>query len=141
MLKEMRNPNKKVLIAMDGSENAAMGAAYAADMLSGHEHVQITILHIKTEESEHYADQIREMMEITQKLFKEKAIAENAITVLIKNQKNGVAGDILDAISTGGYGTVVVGRRGISRTKQFLFGSVSNKIIQNAKNCTVWMVD
>lgn len=141
MLKEMRNPNKKVLIAMDGSENAAMGAAYAADMLSGHEHVQITILHIKTEESEQYADQIREMMEITKNLFKEKAIPENAITVLIKNQKNGVAEDILDAISTGGYGTVVVGRRGISRTKQFLFGSVSNKIIQNARNCTVWMVD
>jgi 2,4-dienoyl-CoA reductase-like NADH-dependent reductase (Old Yellow Enzyme family)/nucleotide-binding universal stress UspA family protein len=141
MLKEMRNPNKKVLIAMDGSENAAMGAAYAADMLSGHEHVQITILHIKTEESERYADEIREMMEIIQNLFKEKAIPESAITVLVKNQKTGIAGDILDEISTGAYGTVVVGRRGISRTKQFLFGSVSNKIIQNAKNCTVWIVD
>jgi 2,4-dienoyl-CoA reductase-like NADH-dependent reductase (Old Yellow Enzyme family)/nucleotide-binding universal stress UspA family protein len=141
MLKEMRNPNKKLLISMDGSENAAMGAAYAADMLSGRGDVQITILHIKTEESERYADEIREMMEITQNIFKEKAIPESAITVIVKNQKNGVAGDILDEISTGGYGTVVVGRRGISRTKQFLFGSVSNKIIQNAKNCTVWVVD
>jgi len=141
MLKEMKNPNKKVLIAMDGSENAAMGAAYAADMLSEREDFQITILHIKTEESERYADEIREMMQIIQILFKERAIPESTITVMVKNQKNGVAGDILDEISTGGYGTVVVGRRGISRTKQFLFGSVSNKIIQNAKNCAVWVVD
>ncbi len=141
MLKEMRNPNKKILIAMDGSENAAMGAAYAADMLSGQENIQITIIHIKTEESDRYADEIREMMKITQNLFKEKKIPESAITILVKNQKNGIAGDILDEISTGGYGTVVVGRRGISRTKQFLFGSVSNKIIQSAKNCTVWIVD
>lgn len=141
MLKEMKNPNKKLLLAMDGSENAAMGAAYAADMLSGREDVQITILHIKTEESERYADEIAEMMGITQKLFKEKAIPESAIMVMVKNQKNGIASDILDEISTGGYGTVVVGRRGISRTKQFFFGSVSNTIIQNTKNCTVWVVD
>ena len=141
MLKEMKTSNKKVLIAMDGSENAALGAAYAADMLSGRDDVQIAIIHIKTDESEKYAHEILEMIKITQKIFKEKGLPENAIKVILKDQKNGVAGDILDEIFIGGYGTVVVGRRGISRTKQLLFGSVSNKIIQNAKNCTVWVVD
>jgi nucleotide-binding universal stress UspA family protein len=43
-------------------------------------------------------------------------------------------------MAAGGYGTIVVGRRGISKAEQFLFGSVSNKIVQNAKDCTVWVV-
>jgi nucleotide-binding universal stress UspA family protein len=39
------------------------------------------------------------------------------------------------------YHTLVVGRQGISRSEQFLFGSVSNKIVNHAKNCTVWIVE
>ncbi len=38
-------------------------------------------------------------------------------------------------------GTVVVGRRGISRKEEFLFGSVSSKIVSYAKDCTVWVVE
>lgn len=51
-----------------------------------------------------------------------------------------VAQEILDILKEGGFGTVVVGRRGVSKAEEFLFGSVSNKIIHSAKNCTVWVV-
>ena len=30
--------------------------------------------------------------------------------------------------------------RGVSKAEEFLFGSVSNKIIHHAKDCTVWVV-
>jgi nucleotide-binding universal stress UspA family protein len=53
----------------------------------------------------------------------------------------GVARDILNELEEGAYGTVIIGRRGISKAEQFLLGSVSNKIIQNAKNCSVWIID
>ena len=39
------------------------------------------------------------------------------------------------------YHTLVVGRQGISRSEEFLFGSVSSKIVNHAKNCTVWVVE
>lgn len=52
----------------------------------------------------------------------------------------GVAGEILAELKSGGFGTVVVGRRGVSKAEEFLFGSISNKIIHSAKDCTVWVV-
>lgn len=38
------------------------------------------------------------------------------------------------------YDTIVVGRQGLSRKEQFLFGSISSKIVSHATNCTVWVV-
>ena len=37
------------------------------------------------------------------------------------------------------YG-LVIGRRGVSKAEEFLFGSVSNKLIHHAKDRTVWVV-
>ncbi|MDY6953099.1 MAG: universal stress protein, partial [Thermodesulfobacteriota bacterium] len=39
------------------------------------------------------------------------------------------------------YDTIVVGRQGLSRSEEFLFGSVSSKIVTHARNCTVWVVE
>ena len=51
-----------------------------------------------------------------------------------------MAQDILEVLKDGGFGTVVIGRRGVSKAEEFLFGSVSNKIIHSVKDCTVWVV-
>jgi nucleotide-binding universal stress UspA family protein len=37
--------------------------------------------------------------------------------------------------------TVVVGRRGISKKEEFIFGSTSNKILHEAKNCAVMVIE
>lgn len=52
----------------------------------------------------------------------------------------GAVQEILNALDAGGFGTVVVGRRGVSKAEEFLFGSVSNKIIHSVKDSTVWVV-
>ena len=52
-----------------------------------------------------------------------------------------VAELILHERQSGGYGTIVVGRRGMSKKEEFLFGSVSNKIVREARDCTVWVVE
>ena len=38
------------------------------------------------------------------------------------------------------YDTIVVGRQGLSRKEQFLFGSISSKIVNHANNCAVWVI-
>jgi nucleotide-binding universal stress UspA family protein len=38
------------------------------------------------------------------------------------------------------FGTLVVGRKGRTRTEEFLFGSVSSKIVDHTKEATVWVV-
>jgi nucleotide-binding universal stress UspA family protein len=80
-------------------------------------------------------------MEISQAVLIKAGIPAEAISLQFCDNKTGIARDILDEIEAGGYGTVIVGRRGLSRAKQFLFGSVSNKIVHNTKDCTVWVVD
>ena len=40
-----------------------------------------------------------------------------------------------------GSETIVVGRKGVSRKEELLFGSVSNRIIHQAEDCTVWVVE
>ena len=141
MLKEMQKSNKKILIALDGSENATMGAAYAGEMLANRADVSITLIHIRTEESVQYEKEIQKILDSGKNILVKAGISEKAITILFREKKTGIARDLLEEIAANNYGTVIVGRRGLSRTQQFLFGSVSNKIVQNAKGCTVWVVD
>ena len=141
MIKEMQRPIKKILIAMDGSENAAMGATYAGEMLTDRKDVSITLIHIQTEESAQHETEIRKVMDSSKDILLKAGISEKAITILFRKKRTGIARDLLEEIAENNYGTVIIGRRGLSRTQQFLFGSVSNKILQGAKNCTVWVVD
>ena len=50
------------------------------------------------------------------------------------------AGAIIEKALKGGYGTVVVGRRGLSEVEEFSMGRVSNKVIHMAKELAVWVV-
>lgn len=141
MIKEVHNPSKKIMIAMDESENATMAAAYAADILANRTDVTITLFHIATDESIKDESGIKEMMDIARSILIKAGIPEKAINIEIRQKKAGVGNDILNEIAESGYGTVVVGRRGVSKAQQLLFGSVSNKIVQNANDCTVWVVE
>jgi nucleotide-binding universal stress UspA family protein len=50
------------------------------------------------------------------------------------------AGTILEEARSGGYGTIVVGRRGLSTVEEFDMGRVSNKLVQAAKDRALWVV-
>ena len=51
MSREVRQPRQKILLAIDGSEDALMGASYAARMLARRKDIAVTLLHIQTHES------------------------------------------------------------------------------------------
>lgn len=63
------------------------------------------------------------------------------ICVELRTQGADVAGDVLTEARAGNYDAVIVGRRGLAGKKQFTFGSVSSKIIQNADNLSIMIVD
>ncbi|MGW8323578.1 MAG: universal stress protein, partial [Thermodesulfobacteriota bacterium] len=50
------------------------------------------------------------------------------------------AGTIVDQARRGGYGTIVVGRKGVTKVEEFFMGRVSSKVLQLAKNMAVWVV-
>lgn len=67
--------------------------------------------------------------------------SDDNVEVKMQNKVVGIARDIIAEAGKGNYDTVVVGRRGLSATTAFVLGSVSNKIVQNMKDCTVWVVE
>ena len=50
------------------------------------------------------------------------------------------AGDILQEARKGGYGTMVRGRRGLSRVREFLMGRVASKVLSRAEGFALWIV-
>ncbi|MFZ2446190.1 MAG: universal stress protein [Syntrophobacteraceae bacterium] len=65
--------------------------------------------------------------------------AENISTKVITGASTR-AGTILQEARAGGYGTIVVGRRGVSTVEDFDMGRVSNKLVQAAKDRALWVV-
>lgn len=57
------------------------------------------------------------------------------------NSHPDVALAIIEEIKAGGYGTIVLGKRGRSMIKEFLLGGVTCKVIHHIQGCTIWVVE
>ena len=84
---------------------------------------------------------LEEVMDKARSVLVKAGIDGKNVKTIIEEGKQGVARDILNEQKRGEYDTVVIGRRGLSGTKAFFSGSVSNKIVQHAKDCAVWVVE
>ncbi len=47
---------------------------------------------------------------------------------------------IVKEAEDGGYGTIIVGRRGLSKIEAFFMGRVGHEVVYGGKNFTVWVV-
>jgi nucleotide-binding universal stress UspA family protein len=153
----------KVLIALDSSEGAWRAVEYVARTLGQTPGVQVTLLHIltglppafwddghilKDQEKEArqrlvanwQADQEKKWEDLVTKARERLAaggIAAAAVTGRFKPKYYDVAEDILTEAQSGGSSTIVMSRRGLGTAKALLLGSVTSKVVQNAKGCAV----
>ncbi|MBC2696696.1 MAG: universal stress protein [Desulfobacteraceae bacterium] len=74
-------------------------------------------------------------------ILRNAGFSDDTVKVKMQNKNVGIARDIIAETGKEKYDTLVVGRRGLSATASFVLGSVSNKIVQNIKDCTVWIVE
>ena len=72
--------------------------------------------------------------------FKKAGLELDKVTTKIVTGATSRAKAIVEEAKDGGYGTIVVGRRGLSRVAEFFMGRVSNKVMQLAKEMAVWVV-
>jgi len=147
---------KNILISVDASENAVRAVDYAAQVLGGASGIRVTLLYVErapgrdlfdSEEAwlgqckiEH--DRVFGFLKAARARLAAAGIPDGSIferTVLCSAEPS-IAQTILDVQQEGGFGTLVVGRRGLSKGEEFLFGSVSTRLVHNAKNCAVWVV-
>ncbi len=151
-----RDTERHLLVAVDGSDNSKRAVMYLADFFGDYKNVFVTLLSIIQEPSEDYfpSDTEREKwMEDKQQTmnkllagYKEMLIEagfkDNQIETRLSVRACTSVGDaILEEQEKLRCCIVVVGRRGLSHNEEFVFGSTSNKILHNAKNCAVMVIE
>jgi nucleotide-binding universal stress UspA family protein len=154
---------KKILVAMDDSENAMRAVEFVAKNFTPSHEVTLfsvipdtmAICDMNSPELVPYfqaqqesfcllEDQKRKLigdsLEKAKSLLLEAGFEEKALTVKANPKKQGVARDIVEEASKG-YSTIVMGRRGLSGIKEFLMGSVSQKVLHLTKNNSILLVN
>ena len=140
--------NKKVLVAVDGSPCADRAVRFVADMLGPHEGYQIKLVHVVRGASAADLAPLQENGFTASETIFKKAIdtlmaAKFDRQAIRTKSVSGVlsrAGAIVSTAEKGGWGTIVVGRRGLSSVKDFFIGRVSNKVVYAGRKDTVWIV-
>jgi nucleotide-binding universal stress UspA family protein len=154
---------RRVLLALDDSQQAGQLVQYAARMLRGVEGVEILLYHfcgpfceITTEKELEEMKQIgekqadrerRSMTQIfaeTQKVFTaldfKKEAVESRFDADFSIGDKKISQRILAEAVKGQYGTVVLGRKGSNRAREFRLGSVTLRTLAKADQGTTWVV-
>ena len=154
--KEVPIKDKHLLIAVDQTENSKRAVLYVADFLGGLPGFRVTILSIIPEPEEDFFNTDEERVSWTRKKTDEtNAMLDGYRQILIKegfepekvrvracvNEVKSLSEAILDTRCEPPCCTVVVGRHHRTKTEEFLYGSTSSKLIREARNCAVWVVE
>ncbi len=148
--------DKHLLIAVDESDSSQRAVLYVADFLGGVPGFIVTILQIIPVPDEDFFESDEEMHKWTS----EKMRATNEMLakyrqILIQSgfpedkvryracieESRSFSDAILETRCDLTCCTIVVGRHHKSKAEEFLFGSTSNRLIHEAKNCAVWVVE
>ena len=149
----------KLLITVDSSANSKRVLKQAGWLLAEAGPMAVTILHVLTPlvgremasmwtgltdmeatMEKRQIEDAEDMLSQAKTYLTEMDVPSFAIKTRLETRAPNVAQTILKEAQEGGYGSIMIGRRGISRTRRFLFGSVSNKIVQQARDTAVWVV-
>ncbi len=153
----------KILVAFDDSENAMRAVEYIARTFT-REH-QITLFCVVPDTAalcdmnspsltpyfvekqaifcgleDQKKELIDEAMQKAKELIMTAGFEEKNITLKVQTKEKGVVRDIINEAHSG-YTTIVLGRRGLSGVKEFILGSVSQKVLHLARDISVIVVE
>lgn len=154
---------KKILVAMDDSENAMRAVEFVARSFT-RDH-EITLFSVLLDSAaicdmdnpsltpyfmankgafcsieDQKRNLVMEALENAKKTLVRAGFEEGRIRIKTETKKKGVARGIIDEAASG-YDIVVMGRRGLSGMKEFFLGSVSQKVLQSKEAISVVLVD
>jgi nucleotide-binding universal stress UspA family protein len=148
--------NRHILLAVDDSPNSRRAVEYVAYLLGAGEGFHVILLHVVADPEEDYfaeeaqkeswLKQYRERMTAHldgyRRMLLDAGFDPGAVEIRMPQLYcPSMADCILTERDHCRCGTIVVGRQGLSRKEEFLFGSVSSKIVKHARRCTVWVVE
>lgn len=154
---------KKILLAVDTSPSAVKAVEFVASMLGGHGY-EVCIFHAVPglgavdfdvcEANKQAAPEVeppdtciegykRKVAKLLQDI-KDRLVASGfeseKITKKIVSGVESRPRAIIREAEEGGYSSIVVGRRGLSRVEAFFMGRVGHEVVYGGKRFTVWVV-
>lgn len=149
--------SSKILVAIDGSESALNAVDHICFMLGDNPDAKLTLLHVTPTLRDYCTIEFNEQGDIVEEIiahgnkqcvdgfythanqrFKAAGINENQILFREVKSMVSVGKTIVSEAEKGGYGIVVIGRRGVNES--FFMGNVSRYVINKASDCAVWLV-
>jgi nucleotide-binding universal stress UspA family protein len=156
----------RMLLTVDTSEEALQTVDYVGSMVDATGPFEITLFHAirgldvflqgfgdsymlshdrdwvqrVDRELEHAEEEVLAAFEGARKRLARAGIPPERVTQKIITGVASRAGAIVDEAENGGYDTIVVGRRGLSKIQEFFMGRVSSKVLQLVRVQTVWVV-
>ena len=155
----------KILVAIDRSEGAIQALDYVADMVGGADR-EVTLIHVirgfqifhkgyekstipghgegwierANKDLEETTREVEDLFRESEAKLVDAGFHPDKINSRVISDVASRAGTVVEEARQGGYGTIVVGRRGLSRVEEFFIGRVGNKILQLAREMAVWVV-
>ena len=83
---------------------------------------------------------VNEVLKQAKDVLVKAGFDKDRIRLKVQVKKRGIARDIIEEAYSG-YSIVVMGRRGLSGIKEFMLGSVSQKVIHSVKDISVLIVN
>jgi nucleotide-binding universal stress UspA family protein len=139
----------KILVALDTSKESSKVLDFAASMMDITD-CEVKLLHVIRGLEYWTADAsmaLREAEKAAAVLLEEAVdrlemagLKCERISTEIRSGAASRAAAVVEEARNSGYGTILVGRRGLSRVEEFFMGRVSKKILQLANWNAVWVV-
>ena len=146
---------KRMIIAIDDSQRSLNAVEYVGSIAAHLEGIHLCLLHVFPKPPpnhfhsgacpDEYADkQVRHAEKVfaqAKEILHKHGIPPQAIStrhVIATGQS--ISEAILDLQEQEAFDTIVVGKRGITRAEEFLFGSISNALIHNGRDIAVWVI-
>ena len=149
-------PGKRLLIGFDGSVGAAHALKFAAGLVGPHPDFEFCLLHVLRDGSGGRPDlrrtfipeeqlpsvraNIMGRIEAARSHLAALGIAPERITTRFVSGAVSRAAEIAKCAEAENHGIIVLGRRGVSRVRDFFVGRVTNKVLHLARDRSVWIV-
>lgn len=145
----------RVLLAMDEKPISLDAVNYVAAVLGGSANCRVDLLAVLPNpnpdnfpndqalaaHTAELVERLQGLLERGRRILTEAGLPAEVISTRLEHTEGRRVSDVILAVQAeGGYGTVVLGRRGLSKAEEFLMGSVSSAVMHQAANCCVWVV-
>jgi nucleotide-binding universal stress UspA family protein len=132
---------RKILLAHDASNGAMCAVDFVCAML-GRSPCEVGLIHVNEINGRQDKDdhKVTRVLSLAKTRFIESGFGAHQIDCNIISGDQGSAAAIVQRAKQGGYGTIVIGRRGLSNTQTIFMGRISNRVIHLAEEHAVWLV-